>query len=204
MIGVLDYGIGNVKSVVNMIKKIGADVIILNTENEIKKVDKLIIPGVGSFDTGIRKLRESGLIDAINKHAIKDKKPLLGICLGMQILGRSSEEGSEKGLSFIPFDNVKFKFKENSNKIPHMGWNYVTANLKDEPLLKDLDKEQRYYFVHSFHAVCDNEDNILMKSVYGYEFIAAVKKDNIVGFQFHPEKSHRYGMAILNNFVRNI
>ena len=203
MIGVIDYRIGNVNSVVNMLKKIGVLSRIVNSAEEIEKVDKLIIPGVGSFDAGIKKLRESGLVEPILKHAVREKKPILGICLGMQMLGRKSDEGEELGLSLIPFDSVKFKFNkvDGANKIPHMGWNYVDICLKEDKLVKGLANDPRFYFVHSYHALCDSDENILMKCKYGYEFPAAVKKGNIYGLQFHPEKSHKYGMVILKNFT---
>jgi imidazole glycerol-phosphate synthase subunit HisH len=205
MIGVIDYGIGNVKSIVNMFKKIGADVALVNTPEQICAVDKIVLPGVGSFDSAMIKLENSGLIDSIKKHALVDRKPLLGICLGMQMLGRNSEEGRLAGLDFIPFECKKFKFSNDSKlKIPHMGWDIVSLNITEDLLLQNLGNKPRYYFVHSFYAVCDNDENILMSCDYGNEFTAAVKNGNIYGVQFHPEKSHKFGMAILENFARNI
>jgi glutamine amidotransferase len=205
MIAVIDYGMGNVGSIINMLKKIGADALLAKNPEDIIKSDKIILPGVGSFDSGMNKLKKSGMYEEIKKHALVEKKPLLGICLGMQMLGRKSEEGVEEGLGFIPFDNIKFNFNGSKDiKIPHMGWDVTEINLKDDPIVKDLDSFQRYYFVHSYHAVCDNNENILMTCDYGYEFAAAVKNGNIYGFQFHPEKSHRFGMALLENFDKGI
>ena len=142
------------------------------------------------------KLTESGLVDFIKSEVNDKKKPLLGICLGMQLLGRKSEEGTLPGLGLIPFDNIRFRLADTDLKVPHMGWDIV--DFKKE----NLEGTQRYYFVHSYHAKCDNEENVLMTCDYGYEFAAAVVKDNIMGVQFHPEKSHDFGMALLRNFVK--
>lgn len=205
MIAVIDYGIGNVGSIVNMLKKIGTPSILTNNIEEIEKADKLILPGVGAFDFGMQRLNESGLADAVKKHAIEGKKPLLGICLGMQLLGRRSEEGRESGLGLIPFDNKRFVFEDDIQlKIPHMGWDITITTDKNDPLVEGLTPMQRYYFVHSYHAVCDSEDNVLMRCEYGYSFTAAVKEGNIYGVQFHPEKSHKFGMALLENFARRV
>lgn len=205
MIAVVDYGIGNVSSIVNMLKKIGVTAALANKVEELEAADKIILPGVGSFDAGMRKLNNSGLVEAIKKHAIIDEKPLLGICLGMQMLGRRSEEGSEEGLSLIPFENKRFDFNDRKElKIPHMGWNIVSIELENDPVVQNLGPVQRYYFVHSYHAVCDKEENVLMRCEYGYSFTAAVKNGNIYGFQFHPEKSHKFGMALLESFARRV
>lgn len=205
MIAVIDYGIGNVSSIVNMLKKIGVIATLASTIKEIQSADKLILPGVGSFDAGMKKLFGSGLVETIRKQAQVDEKPLLGICLGMQMLGRTSEEGKEAGLALIPFESKRFNFYERSDlKIPHMGWDITSIMLKDDPIVQNLDQLQRYYFVHSYHAVCDNEENILMRCEYGYSFTAAIKHKNIYGVQFHPEKSHKFGMALLENFARRV
>lgn len=188
-----------------MFKKIGVSAVLSSNNDQIRAADKLILPGVGSFDAGMHKLSKSGLLDSIINHAVVEKKPILGICLGMQMLGRKSEEGKAAGLSLIPFDNHRFCFNDSSDlKVPHMGWNITTTIFKDDPLVKTLDLGQRYYFVHSYHAVCDNEEDILMRCEYGYSFAAAVKRGNVYGLQFHPEKSHKYGMAILDNFARSV
>jgi len=205
MIAVIDYGMGNVGSIINMLKKIGVPAVLASEAEDIEKADKLILPGVGSFDAGMQKLRNSGLSEIIIKQVVEDQKPLLGICLGMQLLGRKSEEGQASGLGLIPFDNKRFVFEENTHlKIPHMGWDIAQTRIEDDPLVAGLDLIQRYYFVHSFHAVCDSEENVLMRCEYGYSFAAAVKKGNIYGVQFHPEKSHKFGMALLENFARRL
>lgn len=203
MIAVIDCGIGNVGSILNMLKKIDAEAVLAREIGDIEIADKLILPGVGSFDAGMGKLKESGLAEAIIHHAVTSGKPLLGICLGMQMLGRSSEEGKEKGLALIPFECRRFRFDSDSPlKIPHMGWDITTTLLPDDMLVKGLTLHQRYYFVHSYHAVCDREEDILMSCNYGYPFAAAVKYKNIYGVQFHPEKSHSFGMALLDNFAK--
>lgn len=203
MIAVIDYGMGNVNSIVNMLKKIGVEAMLASHPKEIAEADKLILPGVGSFDVGMRKLRASGLAECVIEHAIQKEKPLLGICLGMQMLGRNSEEGKEEGLGLIPFDTKRFELINiDELKVPHMGWNIVSIEKPEDPVVQNLEGIQRYYFVHSYHAVCDSEENILMKCEYGYSFAAAVKNNNIYGFQFHPEKSHKFGMALLENFAR--
>ncbi|MEL7655368.1 MAG: imidazole glycerol phosphate synthase subunit HisH [Bacillota bacterium] len=201
MIAVIDYGMGNVGSIINMLRKIGVDSILTDDEKMINEADKLILPGVGAFDKGMQNLNDRRLSDVIKKNAIQLGKPLLGICLGMQLLGRKSEEGNLAGLDLIPFDNKRFSFNaDNPLKIPHMGWDLIIP-AREDPLLEGLDQRQRYYFVHSYHAVCDSRKNILMECDYGYTFTAAVQSSNIYGVQFHPEKSHKYGMALLENFA---
>lgn len=201
---VIDYGVGNVGSILNMLKRIGADVVASNSKNEIENADKLILPGVGSFDYGMEMLEKSGLKELVINHALIEKKPILGICLGMQMLGKKSEEGIKEGLNLIPFETKKFKFDNNKLKIPHMGWDISNISIERDPIFKDIIEEQRYYFVHSYHAVCDEEKYELMSCEYGYKFSSAVKKDNIYGVQFHPEKSHKFGMKLLENFVREV
>ena len=199
MIAILDYGLGNLGSISNMLKVIGEKSKITNDVEIIRKSDGIILPGVGAFDAGMSKLNESGLTDVIKEEAGKGK-PILGICLGMQLLGNRSEEGSMPGLSLIPFECKKFNFVDKSLKIPHMGWDIVDFR-KQHPLLEGLTGQQRYYFVHSYYAVCENSDNVLMTCDYGIEFACSVVKDNVMGVQFHPEKSHDFGLALLTNFV---
>lgn len=206
MIAILNYGLGNLGSIANMFKVIGEKSVITDDIEIIKQADKLILPGVGAFDAGMSQLERRGLISVIQEEVEKGK-PILGICLGMQLLGRKSEEGEKRGLGLIAFDNKKFDFSDLDDglkkelKIPHMGWDIVEFK-QNIPLLEGIDGSQRYYFVHSYHAVCDDINNIMMTCDYGYEFAAAVCKDNIYGVQFHPEKSHDFGMKILENFAR--
>lgn len=206
MIAIVNYGLGNLGSISNMLRVIGEKSVITDDADAIRKADKLILPGVGSFDAGMRQIEGRGLISLIKEEAAAGK-PILGICLGMQLLGRKSEEGELPGLALIPFDNKRFDFSmidealKQQLKIPHMGWDTVEFK-KDIPLLEGIEGVQRYYFVHSFHAVCDSEENVMMTCDYGYEFAAAVCRDNVMGVQFHPEKSHDFGMRILENFAR--
>lgn len=205
MVGIIDYGLGNLGSIQNMLKTIGEKSIITSDEKKIEQADRIILPGVGAFDAGMEQLEQRGLIPVIQNEASKGK-PILGICLGMQLLGRKSEEGKREGLGLIPFDNVRFDFSQVDEtlkkqlKIPHMGWDIVEFE-QNKPLLQDIKGTQRYYFVHSYHAVCDTKENVLMTCDYGYTFAAAVCKGNIYGVQFHPEKSHDFGMRIFENFV---
>ena len=199
MIAILDYGLGNLGSISYMLKVIGEKSKITDDVEMIRKSDGVILPGVGAFDAGMSKLNESGLTDVIKEEAGKGK-PILGICLGMQLLGNRSEEGSMPGLSLIRFECKKFNFVDKSLKIPHMGWDIVDFR-KQHPLLEGLTGQQRYYFVHSYYAVCENSDNVLMTCDYGIEFACSVVKDNVMGVQFHPEKSHDFGLALLTNFV---
>lgn len=202
MIIILDYGMGNVGSIENMIRKIGCrDVKISREAEEIRAADKLILPGVGAFDAGIKQLARYGL-DKLIYEQVRDKgRPMLGICLGMQMMGRNSEEGECEGLGLLPFSCKRFSLPADSPlKIPHMGWDRTVIQA-DTPLTCELDEKERYYYVHSYHAVCDNPANVLMTCEYGYPFPSAVYQDNIYGVQFHPEKSHRYGMKLLQNFV---
>ena len=188
-------------SIKNMLHRIGYDDVAISSDRSmIEKADKLILPGVGAFDQGMKNLRDLELIEVIREQALVHDKSILGICLGMQLLGNNSEEGDLEGLGLIEFNSLKF-ILPNEYKVPHMGWNYVQIKKKNA-LVRDMDEmNQRYYFVHSYHAVCTNKEDILMTSEYGLEFVAAVSKNNVYGVQFHPEKSHKYGMKLLENFV---
>jgi len=201
MIAIINYGLGNLGSIANMLKVIGEKSVITSDKKEIEAADKIILPGVGAFDAGMSRLKEAGLVELLKTQALEVKKPVLGICLGMQLLGRKSEEGSLPGLGLIPFDNLRFRLDDTELKVPHMGWDIVSFQ-QNNPLLEGLLGTQRYYFVHSFYAKCDSPDNVLMTCDYGHEFAAAVVSGNIYGVQFHPEKSHDFGMALLTNFVK--
>lgn len=202
MITIINYNAGNIKSIQNMLKRIGAKSVINSSAEEIAQAEKLILPGVGSFDYGMKNLRQSGLIEILNEKVINNKTPILGICLGAQLLGNNSEEGKEKGLGWIDMDIVKFDKTKMAEqlKIPHMSWNEVAVRKKSK-LMEGLEDEARFYFVHSYHILPNNENDVLSKSNYGYEFVSAVEKDTIFGVQFHPEKSHKFGMRLLQNFV---
>ncbi len=201
MITIINYGMGNLGSVQNMLKRIGIKSIISSDSNEIEKAEKILLPGVGSFDAAISKIDELNLRPVLTFMAKEKKVPFLGICLGMQLLTESSEEGVLKGLNFVPAKTIKFKFPENSNlKIPHMGWNLVTKKT-ESVLTKNFTDEFRFYFVHSYHVKCDNPINSILTTNYGYEFDSAIQNENVFGAQFHPEKSHKYGMQLLSNFA---
>jgi glutamine amidotransferase len=203
MIAIINYGVGNLGSIQNMLKKVGhTDNVITNNPDEINKADKLILPGVGAFDAGMQKIKESGLLDVLNYNALEVKKPVLGICLGMQLLGKGSEEGVLPGLGWIDAYTRRFQFSEEwaHLKIPHMGWNEVKP-AKDHPLIKDLPVPSRFYFVHSYYVKCANEADALMRCHYGIDFTCSVQHENIMGVQFHAEKSHKFGMQLLKNFA---
>ncbi len=202
MIAIIDYGMGNVKSVANMLRKIGHGSQITCDPLIVERAEKMILPGVGAFDSGMENLKQSGLFDILNRRVLVDKIPILGICLGMQLFAKSSEEGRKEGLGWIDADVKRFDFSQSDKplKVPHMGWNYVTIN-KQHPLFEDAFEPMRYYFVHSFHHVCHNKSDVLARTKYGYNFVCVIAQDNIMGVQFHPEKSHKYGMQLLKNFV---
>lgn len=204
MLLIVNYGIGNVGSIKNMLKKVGVGAIVSSNVEEVKKADKLILSGVGSFDSAMEYLKERKLIDILNEKVINQKTPILGICLGMQIFTKKSEEGKLPGLGFVNAETIKFRIKTINSKlkIPHMGWNSVNIK-KDSFLFNKMPKEARFYFAHSYHVVCHNQADILTTTIYGYEFISSFQKDNIIGVQFHPEKSHGFGMKLFKNFVEN-
>jgi len=196
-IGIVDYNMGNLASVKNAFRKIGAVAEIVREPEKIKKYDKLILPGVGAFGDAIKHLKETQMDEAI-KEFVKSGKYLLGVCLGMQLLFEKSEEfGEHEGLGFIEGKVVYFDKSKVKRKIPHMGWNKMF--IKHSPLFNGLNNPY-LYFVHSLHVVCD-EKYVIGRTIYGYEFVSAVNKENIFGFQPHPEKSHNEGLKILENFV---
>lgn len=201
MIVIVDYKMGNLGSVTNIIKKIGHSSVVSSDIDIISKASKIILPGVGSFAKAMDNLHELNLIDILNEKALGEKIPLLGICLGMQLLTKSSEEGNVEGLGWIDAKTVKFKLNDFPElKIPHMGWN-ETRFTKTHFLSEDYHEDPRFYFVHSYHAVCEQEENILTKTNFGYEFASGIIKNNIMGVQFHPEKSHKFGANLFKNFI---
>lgn len=202
MIVIIDYGLGNISSIKNMLKKIGERNVIISSDLEvIKNASKIILPGVGAFDTGMRHLAEFGLKDILDKKALIEKVPFLGICLGMQLMTNGSEEGVLAGLGWFDANTVKFKLENSSLKIPHMGWNYV-QNLNCNNIFLKKDKKYRFYFVHSYHVKCNNENDILFTTNYGNDFHSAIIKENLIGMQFHPEKSSHFGMDIFEAFAK--
>ncbi len=201
MIAIIDYNMGNLASVQNAFAKLGKDTVVENNPQKFAKYDKIVLPGVGAFGDAMEHLRERDMIDSIKEFAASGK-PVLGICLGMQLLFESSEEfGKHEGLGLIKGDVKAFdttKFQENL-KVPHMGWNRMFT--KEHPLFEGLDENHYLYFVHTYHVNCANEEDIIGQTEYGYRFTSAVAHNNIMGIQPHPEKSHKNGLQILENFI---
>jgi imidazole glycerol-phosphate synthase subunit HisH len=192
---------GNVGSVVRMIEKCGGRASVVASPADLAGFDKVILAGVGAFDYGMSCLQQGGWIDALNDAATHRKVPVLGICLGMQLMCQGSEEGQLQGLQWFDADVRRFRPAPQSGlKVPHMGWNTIDVR-KPNPLLAAAGEEQRFYFVHSYYAVCARSEDVLATAGYGEEFVAAFSSGNLFGVQFHPEKSHRFGMALLKNFV---
>lgn len=202
MIMVIDYGMGNLGSIGNMLKKVGAQFHIINSPDDLHDASKIILPGVGSFDSGISNLIEKGFIGIIKEKVNNEHTPILGICLGMQLLTNGSEEGKLNGFGFI--DAFAYKFKDTYHlKIPHMGWNTVSLKKKSVLINKEI-TQYRFYFVHSYAIQCKNTENILATTEYGCEFVSMFEHNNIFGVQFHPEKSHKYGIDFFKRFVEEV
>ena len=202
MIAIVNIGMGNLGSILNMLEKIKVKSIISSDVNDILKAEKIILPGVGSFDNAMKNLTDMNLVPLLNERVLKDKIPILGICLGIQLFTRQSEEGILPGLGWIDAATARFRFDgENAKlKVPHMGWNTVKPK-HDSSLFSGLLQEPRFYFVHSYHIVCNNDQDVLATTHYGYDFVSSIESGNIYGTQFHPEKSHRFGMKVLKNFA---
>jgi glutamine amidotransferase len=197
MVSIIDYGVGNLGSLVNIHKRSGLDVEIANSISHIERSTHLILPGVGSFDAAIKKLDESGLREALERAVMERKTPVLGICLGMQMMTEGSEEGSLQGLGWIKGSAQRFKLSAKL-KVPHVGWNTVSSVRQNGLFDKGL--PQRYYFVHSFFVSCNEQNDIIGQTDYGINFTSAYHRENIYGVQFHPEKSHNFGKQLLSNF----
>jgi len=207
MVVIVDYGIGNLGSIANMLKQIGVHTSISSDADEILAADRLILPGVGAFDAGMSRLEERGLIPLLNHKVIAEGTPILGICLGLQLFAQGSEEGQLPGLGWINARALKFNFEQGAEqprhrlRIPHMGWNEIEVT-KEHNLLTNLGAGARFYFVHSYYMRCQQEEIVLANTTYGFPFHSIIGKGNIMGTQFHPEKSHRFGMQLLANFVQ--
>lgn len=201
MVCVINYGLGNIGSLVNMCRFIGMETIVGSDKESIARASHLILPGVGTFDKGISNLNANGLFDIVNEAVINQKKPILGLCLGAQIMLEKSEEGILKGFGWVEGDVVRFQLP-NSLKIPHMGWNSL-LEYENEELFKNMpDFPPRFYFVHSYHFNISNNENIVCKTNYGNNFVSGFRRENIYGMQFHPEKSHQFGIQFLKNFLK--
>ena len=203
MITIVDYGLGNLGSIKNMLRKLGYTSEISSDYEKIKMASKIILPGVGSFDTGMSQLKSMGVINLLNKKAFVEKIPILGICLGAQLMCQSSEEGVLHGLGWFEADVLSFNRKFGKGKgltVPNMGWRDVTI-YKESSLTSNLPMNPRFYFVHSFFISTKNNDEIIMTAMYGLTFAVFLQRQNIFGVQFHPEKSHKYGFRLLQNFA---
>lgn len=201
-ITVIDYGMGNVGSVVNMMRRIGVPTELSGDPDRLRSARKLILPGVGAFDHGVQQLRSRGLIGLLQERAHAGV-PILGVCLGMQLLACKSEEGVEEGLALIDAECRRFAFQADlSLRVPHVGWNEPSVK-RANPLLPSDDDRPRFYFTHSYHLICRDNEDVVATAHYGYEFPAIVARRNVFGVQFHPEKSHRFGMALLQRFAQS-
>jgi glutamine amidotransferase len=203
MIVIVDYGVGNVGSVQNMLRRVGRDDVAVSRDPDVvARAEKLILPGVGAFDRGMEHIEGvKGLRDALDEVALRRRQPVLGVCLGMQLLGKGSEEGTRAGLGWIDARCVGFRgVIPPGLKVPHMGWNGVTS-VRRHPLVDSLPEQPRFYFVHSYFMRCEDRADVLLEASHGVTFACAVQRDNVMGVQFHPEKSHKYGVALLAAFA---
>jgi imidazole glycerol-phosphate synthase subunit HisH len=200
MIAIIDYGMGNVGSVLNMCKRIGASAVLTRDAKTVEVASHLILPGVGAFGEGMRRLRDTGLVNVLNRRVREEGIPVLGICLGMQLMTHGSAESLGEGLGWLDAQTIPFQFSKQALKVPHMGWNVARA--KETALLfRGLSSDARFYFVHSYHLECGDTADIAATTSYGYEFTSSIQRNNVFGVQFHPEKSHRFGMSLLANFA---
>ena len=201
MIAIIDYGMGNLKSVKRKMDRIGVNSIITSDPEEIKKSDRIILPGVGHFAKAVSEIKSRELWDLLSEQVLIKKKPVLGICLGMQLMAKHSEEGDSEGFGWIDANVVRFKVSDSVRyKIPHMGWNTI-KEIKESTLFEMINFNSEFYFVHSYHIKCDDPNNILAETIYDYSFTSVIQAGNIFGVQFHPEKSHDAGEVMLRNFA---
>jgi len=203
MITIVDYGMGNLGSIRNAFQRLNIEAIITSNPSDILNAEKLILPGVGSFDRAMHNINELGLLTAMRTSVLTNHIPILGICLGMQLLSNRSEEGEREGLGWIDAETIHFVFDNmNTNrKIPHMGWNSLNP-VREDSIVSGINSEDRFYFVHSYHISDIDEKMVIGTTDYGYTFPSLIRQDNIWGIQCHPERSHRSGFKILQNFVR--
>ena len=203
MISIIDYDIGNLAAVSNMLQRVGATSEITADPARIEQADGIILPGNGAFDACMRNLRASGLLPLLERRVLKERTPLLGICVGAQMLGHGSEEGNEPGLGWLDLHVRRFPSLPGL-RVPHMGWNEVQARQPSHHCIAEIAGQARFYFVHSYYMEPANPADILLSAHYGIDFAAGVAHANIVGVQFHPEKSHRFGKHLLGNFARSL
>jgi glutamine amidotransferase len=205
MIVIVDYGMGNAGSILNRIKRMGAEAVVSSDVQDLARADKIILPGVGYFAAGMDNLKNYGLLNVLEQKVMKEKVPILGICLGMQLFTGKSEEGNAEGLQWLDADTVRFDFQTSNLdlRVPHIGWKTIESK-QDCTLLDGLSIDAEFYFVHSYHVCCYDTGNIVATTRYGYDFASVIQKDNIFGTQFHPEKSHHDGITFLKNFVERV
>jgi len=202
VITIVDYNTGNLGSIHNMLKKLGFESRISADPQVIAAAEKLILPGVGAFDAGMEHLEAAGLVPVLNKRVRENRVPVLGICLGMQLMAKSSAEGRRPGLGWIDAEVLRFEPGGRALKVPHMGWNRVHP-VRTSPLTEGLPEEPRFYFVHSYFVRCRRQEDVVLTTLYGDSFHSAFATGNVYGVQFHAEKSHKFGMALLANFARH-
>ena len=203
MIGIISYGSGNINAIATIYKKLNIEFEIISKPEDLDNAERLILPGVGAFDATMRQLIDSGFKEKLEELVIIKKRPILGICVGLQVMGNGSEEGNLNGLGWIPGRVKRFNIDKINQvpKLPHMGWNTVSDSRK-HPLFDGVDSDFGFYFIHSYYFECDYEENILSTSEYGGEFCSSTHKNNIFGIQFHPEKSHGNGVQLLKNYAK--
>ena len=201
MISIVDYGMGNIGSLINMFGRLGEEVAVASNANDVLMANKIVLPGVGSFKAAMQKINEiPGLREALDTKALNHQIPILGVCLGMQLLTESSQEGPAEGLGWIPGKTKKFE-KIGEMKIPHMGWNEVKVVQKNA-FIESINGESKFYFVHSYYVDVHDKQNSLLTTDHGIRFDSAIIRENILGVQFHPEKSHKHGMKLLGSFAK--
>jgi glutamine amidotransferase len=203
MIAIINYGSGNIQAIGNIYTRLNIPFVVASVPDDLHSVDRVLLPGVGAFDQAMTELDKSGLRQALERVVIVERKPILGICVGMQLLAKGSEEGQVPGLGWI--DGFVKKFDQSSfhqtTYLPHMGWNTVTP-VRGNPLFENVDLSVGYYFLHSYYFSCNNQADVLAETNYGVQFTSVVSRDNIHGVQFHPEKSHQVGIQLLKNFAQ--
>jgi glutamine amidotransferase len=201
-VAVINTKVGNLGAIPNMVDRLGATANVTLDPTEIESAERIVLPGVGSFDAAMRNLTRSGVLDVLRRRVIDDGIPLLGVCLGMELLADRSDEGSLPGLGWVPGEALRFRFDhlDPAPRIPHMGWNIIRPT-GDAPLLRDLGDRPRFYFAHSFYFSPTDPDDVIGVTEYGQPFASVIQRKNIMGIQFHPEKSHRFGLAIFRNFL---